>query len=349
MAATIKDIARKLNISTSTVSYALNGGPRSVPDEVKERVLRLAEELDYRPNRVARSLVTRRAMTIGVVPPAIDANVFLSPFVRLAWNGLVNTAESLGQDLMLFTGHDRIAPSDTGRDLLDGRIDGVVFIAPHIGATSIEFLTRRDFPVAMIASGDLPVGLRVSADNEAGVRQAMTHLYSLGHRRIAHVTGGPTAADSRVREAAYRVEMERLGLVVEPGYVQSGAFTIESGAEAADRLMALDPRPTAVFSANDEMAYGLCRRIQELGLCVPEDVSVIGFDDSEMSAVFAPPLTTVRQPIGEMAGAALRAVVRLVDGLSPEPSQHFPTELVVRKTTAPPPVEAISYQNVSGN
>ena len=172
MAATIKDIARKLNISTSTVSYALNGGPRTVPKEVKERVLALARELEYRPNRIARSLVTRRTNAIGVVPPAIMENVFLSPFVRSAWNGLVNAAGPLGQDLFLYTGHDRNSPDEPGQELLDGRIDGIVFIAPRPDAGAVQFVHDRKFPYSVL-SGAAP-GMSFNADNEGGVRPPNT-------------------------------------------------------------------------------------------------------------------------------------------------------------------------------
>lgn len=336
MAATIKDIARQLNISTSTVSYALNGGPRNVPEDVRERVLALARELDYRPNRVARSLVTRRANSIGVVPPSVDNNVFQSPFVRSAWNGLVNAAGPLEQDLLLYTGHDRTRPNEPGQELLDGRIDGIVFIAPRPSAGAVRFLADRKFPFATIASEDGTPGLRFTADNGSGVHEAIHHLVELGHRRIAHIAGAMDSADGRSRCNHFLDLQEPLGLEREDELVQWGSFTIDHGARAGRRLLSLPEPPTAVFCANDEIAYGLCLTLRDMGLSVPEDISVIGFDDSDLSHVMMTPLTTVRQPVDAMAAAALQAVVAVINGADGLVGREFPTELVARESTAPP-------------
>lgn len=334
--ATIKDIARKLSISTSTVSYALNGGPRPVPDEVKRKVLDLAKELDYRPNRVARSLVTRSTGVIGVVPPSVETNVFNSPFVRMTWNAIVNEAEALGQDLLLFTGHDRNSPDEPGLEFLDGRIDGVVFIAPRRDTSAIPFLTTRGFPLASIASaseGDL----NYQVDNVGGVRQAVEHLVHLGHRRIAHVTGVPDHSDATSREKTFRCLIEsNPDLEFHPAYIQQSDFTVGGGYQAGRRLIGLDPRPTAVFLGNDEMAYGLTQALHDHGLEVPRDMSVVGFDDCDFSFAFNPPLTSVRQPVVAMASAALRAVVALIRQEEPIPPTVFPTELVIRSSTDRP-------------
>lgn len=339
MAATIKDIAKRLNISTSTVSYALNDGPRNVPAEVKQRVLDIARELDYRPNRVARSLVTRKSNAIGVVPPSTETNVFLSPFVRLAWNAIVNEAEQLGQDLLLFTGHNRNVPGESGNELLDGRIDGVVFIAPRSDVAAIPFLQERGFPFTCIASDSTSAGPSFGCDNAGGVVQALDHLRSLGHRNIAHVSGGPNSPDAMHRLKAYGDYMTRQGLGIPDGYIQPGSFTVDSGYAAGRRLLRLSPLPTAVFVGNDEMAYGLCQALREAGLDVPGDVSLVGFDDCDMSYAFNPPITTVQQPVAEMASAALRAAVDIANGdidsgVGHAASAQFPTRLILRGSTA---------------
>ena len=315
--ATIKDIARQLSISTSTVSYALNGGPRSVPEDVRRKVLELAKELDYRPNRIAKSLVTGFCGVIGIVPPSVDSDVFNSPFVRMTWNAIVNEAELLGQDLLLFTGHNRNSPDEAGLEFLDGRIDGVVFIAPRFDAKAIPFLTARGFPLASISSSE-DGSLNYKVDNDGGVRQAMEHLYHLGHRRIAHVSGQLDSPDAFARERAFRSQIEAMrGLEFRPEYVQSGQFTTPGGYEAALRLLEVEPRPTAVFIANDEMAYGFTQALHSRGLSVPEDMSIVGFDDCDFSFAFNPPLTTVRQrgcpdgfgrpPVGCRADSGRRA------------------------------------------
>lgn len=334
--ATIKDIARKLSISTSTVSYALNGGPRPVPEDVRRRVLELAKELDYRPNRVARSLVTGFCGVIGIVPPSVESDVFNSPFVRMTWNAIVNEAEQTGQDLLLFTGHNRNLPDEPGLVFLDGRIDGVVFIAPRSDTKAISFLAARGFPLATIASSE-DGNLNYKVDNEGGVRQAMGHLMNLGHRKIAHLAGQQDSPDSVEREDAYRRIVESTsGLVFRPEYVQIGDFTTPGGYRAGKKLMALKDRPTAVFVGNDEMAYGLTQALHDLGLSVPGDVSVVGFDDCDFSFAFNPPLTTIRQPVVSMASAAVRSVISLIRQEAPMPATVFPTELVIRSSTAPP-------------
>jgi LacI family transcriptional regulator len=333
--ATIKDIARKLNISVSTVSYALNGGPRSVPEGVRQKVLDIAKELDYRPNRVARSLVTGLCGVIGIVPPSIESDVFNSPFVRMTWNALVNEAEALGQDLLLFAGHNRNSPDQAGSAFLDGRIDGIVFIAPRSDAGAVPFLCARNFPAATIAGGDQGC-LTYKVDNEGGVRQALGHLYSLGHRRIAHLAGSPLAPDSVERQRTYLEWMsEKPDVELREGYIQNGWLSTPGGFQAGLRLLEARPRPTAVFASNDEMAYGLSQALHAHGLSIPRDLSIVGFDDCDLSYAFNPPMSTVRQPIAEMASAALRSVVALVRREQPTPATVFPTELVVRASTAP--------------
>ncbi|CAN5420367.1 LacI family DNA-binding transcriptional regulator [soil metagenome] len=335
MAATIKDIAKRLNISTSTVSYALNGGPRAVPEAVRQRVVDLARELDYRPNHAARSLVTRRTNTVGIVPPSTETNVFLSPFVRLAWNALVNEAEALEQDLLLFSGHNRNLPDEHADKLLDGRIDAVVFIAPREDARAIPFLSERNFPHTAVSSSALASSPRFGCDNRGGVQQAIDHLRDLGHHRIAHAAGSPDAPDGVQRAVAFCDILEEAGLPVSNGYVQPGDFTTGSGFQAGLRLLALPERPTAVFAGNDEMAYGLCQAFREAGLSVPGDISVVGFDDADLSYAFNPPITTVQQPLAAMASAALRGAVDLANGTDRVAGAEFATKLIVRGSTAP--------------
>jgi LacI family transcriptional regulator len=335
--ATIKDIARTLRISTSTVSYALNGGPRPVPDEVRRRVLQVASELEYRPNRIAKSLVTGLCNVIGVVPPCVDADIFNSPFVRMTWNALVNEAEALQQDLLLFAGQNRNFPNQTGLEFLDGRIDGIIFIAPRSDTSAIHYLAGRRFPLATIAS-DEGDHLNYKVDNEGGVRLAMEHLYELGHRRIAHLAGYPSP-DSEARESAFRrIAMEMPEAQVLTEYVERGDFTMSGGFHAGLRLLKLNPRPTAVFAGNDEMACGLIQALQSQGVSVPEEMSIVGFDDCDLCYAFNPPLTTIRQPVVAMASAAVRSVVSLVRQQEPTPATVFPTELVVRASTAPPQI-----------
>lgn len=336
MAATIKDIARELCISTSTVSYALNGGPRKVPDEVRRLVLAKAQEMDYRPNRIAKSLVTGRANAIGIVPPATHADIFRSPFVQVAFNALVNEAEEMGQDLFLFTARDRDRMDNAGRDLMDARIDGVIFIAPSVAATAISELRDRRFPYAVIAGAIHGAECSFAADNEAGVREAVKHLFDLGHRRIAHISGTVDHDDSIKRRNAFVEQVTEIGLDPDPALIIPAEFTQIAGYRAAMEFLQLPNRPTAIVASNDEIAFGVTMAFRDAGVRIPDDVSLIGFDDSAFCGTLSPRLTSVRQPVDAMAVEAVRFLMRRLEGEDVEQGRLFSTELIVRESTAPP-------------
>lgn len=333
MAVTIKDIAQRLDLSVSTVSYALNGGPKPVSTDVKAKVLRMAEELNYRPNRLAKSLVTRRSHTIGVVPVDVEQDILLTPCVHLVLNGVVNAAAALRQDVLLFTAHDRNLPDEVADDILDSRVDGVVFIAPRPDSPALRRIANSDLPYAIVAADD---GLSPSyiVDNEKGARLALEHLYSLGHRRIAHLCGRLSLMDAGLRLEAYKSFVVEKGLDLPGEYVIPGNYWRDSGHAAGLSLLEMAVRPTAVFCANDEMACGLMQALIANGVRVPEDVSVVGFDDSPLAANSNPPLTTVKQPLELMAAEALRAVIRQISVGPLASGQNFKPELVIRGSTA---------------
>lgn len=336
MPATIKDIAKRLNISVSTVSYALNGGPRQVHEDIRRRVLEVAKELDYRPNRLARSLVTRRSYCVGVIPAGRFINTMMSPYVQLCMNGIVNKAEELGYDVLLYTRYDQSQVDEMANTLLDGRTDGLICLSPPIGSKLMDLLAEKTIPYVATSTIHHPRAVCLNCDNEQGVRLAVSHLYNLGHRKIGHISGSPWLEDAQIREAAYRSEMERLGLEVRPEWVQCGEFHHDLGAEAFKRLMSASDPPTAVFCANDEMGVAAIRAAWLMGLRVPEDVSIVGFDDIPLSQYSQPKLTTVRQPIEEIGGAALEALVQLIERTGQPETTTYPTEIVVRESTDAP-------------
>jgi DNA-binding LacI/PurR family transcriptional regulator len=335
MAATIKDIAKKLNISTSTVSYALNGGPRSVPEEIRIKVLETAKELQYRPNRLARSLITRRSHTIGVVPTAASVNLAYTPYFQGVVNGILNEAEKLEQDVLIFTRYDARNPEALADSLLDGRVDGAVFLAPVRRPTVFEVLDTRAIPFVVL-SGDHPEAPVFHVDNRQGAKKAVQHLVELGHSKIAHIVGSLDMDDAVERREGYLQAMREFGLCVPPNYLIQGDFTTEGGYQAGLKLMELSEPPTAVFCANDETAAGVVQAARTKGVPIPQALSIVGFDNAPISAFSYPPLTTVSQPWEEMSREALRTLLRMVEGESYVPGSRFSTELLVRSSTTSP-------------
>jgi DNA-binding LacI/PurR family transcriptional regulator len=204
-----------------------------------------------------------------------------------------------------------------------------------LNAGPILSVSERGLPFASICSSQDAPGIHMTADNSQGIRQAIRHLVELGHTRIAHIAGSPESPDGQIRLAAYQESMQDLNLPILDGYIEQSSFTRSFGYEATLRLLRLKDRPTAIIASNDELGVGACVAAREMGIDVPNEISVVGFDDTEMASLCFPPLSTVQQPIGEMASAAIRAVVRLAGGQNDVKSICFPTRLILRASTAP--------------
>ncbi len=335
MAAKLKDIAEKLGLSISTVSYALNGGPRPVTDEVKRRVVETARAMGYRPNRIARSLAAGRTMTLGVLPAVVTKGLTVIPYFQSCFNGIVNELEVLEYDALLYT-HTSPTDADQQADvLLDGRVDGLIFLAPPPDSPVLNRVKNAGVPFAVIY-GEFEESIPCYvADNDQGIGFAVQHLEGLGHRKIAHIHGDPLSRDGAERLEAFKRSMSECGLAVESKWLINGEFSPAGGYEAALRLLKSPNRPTAIVCGNDENAVGVYRAAAELGLRIPQDLSVTGFDDAISAQILIPQLTTVRQPMEEMGAAAARAVVGLLNGLDVV-GKKFDTELVVRRSTAEP-------------
>lgn len=333
--ATIKDIAKRLNISVSTVSYALNGGPRTVPEAVKERVWAVARELDYRPNRVARQLVTRTSDTIGIATdhPAVDA--MLGPFLQNVFNSVLNVAERSGQDVLFLTSHSGADARTYVNTLLDGRVDGVLLLAAKPQSELVSMLRERDFPHVLISAPEDAGSPSFGVDNDASIRVLVRHLVELGHRRIGFVRGLERQPDSQFREMAVLEEFEAHGVETRPEWQATGEFTAEQGYRAGLQILSRSDRPGAVMAFNDESAIGVINAARELGLRVPEDLSVTGFDNIPWIQFVRPGLTTMRQPVREIAAAAAEALLEKISG-KPVIGRLFDAELIVRESTRSP-------------
>lgn len=338
MAATIKDIAQKLNISMSTVSYALNGGPRRVPDTVRDRVLAAAFEMDYRPNALARSMVTGRTETIAVVFPNGTHPLLCSPYVLTVLNGIVEAAEELEQDVLLRTQTEKTDPQELARILLSGKADGVLLVAPELDSTIATEIARRRFPCVVLSADGPESTVTITTDNAAATDQAMRYLVSMGHRHIGHVAGRIQQRDGKERLEAYRSFLCENGLPLQDKWIVEGDFSYDITRRVGRDLCSCSERPTAVLAGNDESGLGLIDAARELGIRVPEELSVVAYDLLPQLFLQMRQISATRQPLREMTALAVRVLVNWVhEGKPPDQMRYvLPTEMVEMGTATSP-------------
>ena len=333
--ATIKDIAREAKVSVSTVSYALNDGPRSVPDEVKKRILEVASRLHYRPNRVAKSLITRRSHVIGIVPTRVEKDMVMGPYFANMLNGIVNACEDKLQDVLILTQIHSTASMQALYPLLDGRCDGAIFLAPGEDSPGISYLQEIGFP-HIVVSGRNAGSVCYELDNDSGISLAIDHLFALGHRKIGMLQGPEELRDGYERNISFLKQMRTRGLTVKPEWLVPAGFHPISGLEAGRKLLSMKDRPTAVYCANDEVAIGFYRACKEFNVSIPNDLSVIGFDDSPMTTLIEPNLTTIKQPIDALSRQAADSLIHQIEGITHSVSSRFTTSLIIRNSTTSP-------------
>jgi DNA-binding LacI/PurR family transcriptional regulator len=326
MGPTQEDVARKAKVSRALVSLVMRGSPK-VSEARRRRVLRAAEELGYRPNAYARSLASKSNHTIGVM-----INDVTNPYFGGVYSSLASAAEHAGFDLLVAPG-TRSAARETAlvRTLLEHRVAGLALLSPLMSAAELRRLTS-DWPTVIVGRGATIAGVDVVAtDERRAARSVIEHLVGLGHSDIVHVTGGSgRAARDRVR--GYREAMAEVGL--EPREV-AGAFTHEGGQRAGREMLDLRPLPTAVFAANDLAAVGVMGVFDSAGVEVPGDVSVVGFDDSQIAQLDLVQLTSVRQPVEQFGTEAIELLLNRIDNPRTErATRELVPELVVRRTTS---------------
>ncbi|MFB7708514.1 LacI family DNA-binding transcriptional regulator [Streptomyces sp. NPDC056105] len=341
-APTLEDVAREAGVSRATVSRVING-VRNVDPGIQDAVRQAIDRTGYAPNRAARSLVTRRAETIALVVSgagdeadseqnAFAARVFADPFFGRIVSGVVGFLRPRSMHPVLM-----FAESDTARKqvtayLRQGSADGALVVSTHAADPLPELLAAERLPAVFFARPAVAVPVSyVDLAHRDGGRLAAEHLLSRGRRRVATVSGPLDVPAGQERLAGFRDGMERGGVPYVP--IAEGGFTLDSGAAAMERLLGEHPDTDGVFAANDLMAQGVCQVLREQGRRVPEDVAVVGFDDSSVAVTCKPRLTTVRQPVEEMAGAMARLLQEHIEGTRTEPtSLIFEPELVVRQS-----------------
>lgn len=329
----IYEVARRAEVSVATVSRVLNGkGP--VRAETRQRVLDAVSALDYVPHSGARSLSTRRTMLIGVLLPDMHGE-FFSEIVR----GIDRVARAAGYHLLVSGAHND--PDETAAVLqaLHGRVDGLVLMAPGLGASWLRQRLPRRLPVVLLNDGGTSAHPSLRIDNRRGARLAVEHLLAHGHREIAFISGPAGNSDAAERQRGYNEALRVHGLRRQPRLELVGDFSEESGALAGRAIARLTPRPTAVFAANDSMAVGCLGALRESGLEVPGEVSLVGFDDIPIARHLHPALTTVRVPIAELGQRAMSRLLQDVEGgdaAAPEHAVIAPT-LASRASVAAAP------------
>jgi LacI family transcriptional regulator len=338
----IRELAKLSGVSVGTVSRALNGYA-DVRQETRERIVRLARELDYTPTAAARALSTRRSHVIGVFLETGEGHPDLQhPFFHEVLDGLKHAVGAAGYDLLLFAserpGNGYGAHSYLKR-CRHHDVEGAVLMGVDPDDPEVGRLMRSDLPTVGVDVNLTGERTRcVMSDNREGAALAVRHAHELGHRRIATITGLVDTKPGADRVRGYRDELRGLGLAYRDEYVAYGDFYVESGYRAARELLALDEPPTAIFAASDMMALGVLRAAAEAGLRVPDDLSLVGFDDMQLMGHVQPPLTTVRQDKAGLGATAAACLTELVDRDAPAGPAlvTLPVELVVRASTAPP-------------
>ena len=331
---TIREIASLAGVSVATVSRVMNGRD-DVSPETRELVQRIVREHGYTASRTARGLSAGRTGLIGTTVPVVHP-----PYFSFILSGAAEALYERDMRLVVCpTQHEHDREVSLLERLMHGTTDGGLLILPQESAAELEQLLDAGYHFVVI-DPLAPLNERipaVSAAHSAGADMAVKHLLSLGHRRIGAITGprGWIATEDRLR--GFHAALASAGILTPPELVVTGDFQIEPGAIAARKLLALADRPTAIFAFNDNIAVGVMQVARELGLRIPEDLSVVGFDDLEAAEIVTPALTTIRQPIAEMGRMAASLLERLIEGQTIEAMHvELRTQLIVRDSTAPP-------------
>lgn len=323
---TIQDVAKAAGVSISTVSRVLNDKDDVAP-ETYEKVRRVIEELNYTSSLAAKSMRSRRTNVVGLIMPDVE-----DPFSIQVMKGVNRAIAELDYDLIVYTGGDIRKESSADREqryvsLLNSSItDGIIVVTP----AATTFSTAS--PVVVVdpnnQSPDCPA---VIATNRAGALSAVEYLISLGHRRIGFIGGRPELQSAVRRLQGYKDGLRQAGIPLDPALIQVGDYSTETGFACAQRLLGLRDPPTAIFAANDQSAIGVIRAAKEASLRVPEDLSVVGFDNTPEAAYIKPSLTTVDQAIDKMGHVATEMLVSLIQGETLDSNLYeMPTQLIVR-------------------
>ena len=335
---TIKDIARACNVSTATVSYVINGKNTLLP-ETRERVLRKMREMNYHPSAVARGLTNKRMNTLGVLFDNVGSEIAIwHPYTSGILQGIVAAAAEAGYNVTLFTELWQNADLSLPK-LRDQRTDGLLIVAPPADTDLLPSLQGAGLQVVTVSSESAAFGMpSVDVDNAAGIHLAVQHLRELGHTRIAFLGGEQNMFSATARLAAFQAALQAAEVQVPTQYVAAASYQDQEVADRQTRrLLSLPVPPTAIVAGNDQIAVAAMRAAHDLGVNIPAQLSIVGFDDMPDAALMQPALTTVKQPFDEVGKVATRLLLQMLSGETvPAGRALVAPQLVVRGTTAPP-------------
>ena len=334
---TIIDVANEAGVSYATVSRVVNN-KGSINPETREKVLRAMAKLGYVANLQARSLAGGRSHVVGLLVHAIDT-AYIGEIIR----GIDEELANANYDLMLYTTHRRkIKESTYVSTLTRGLADGLLLVLPRNHTSYIETLQRRNFPYVLIDHRGIDQdGPAVGVTNWQGAYDATSYLIELGHQRIGFITGALDIGCSLDRLEGYKAALKEHQLPFDPELVQEGDFLQPRAYACTNELLSLTNRPTAIFASNDISAFGAMEAVREYGLRMPEDISIIGFDDIPQASNVHPALTTVRQPLEEMGRKATQMLLQYLSSAKTEVEKvQLPTKLIIRESCQPPKTSA---------
>lgn len=331
---TIKDVARLAGVSKTTVSRVMNNNSKVRP-ETKTEVLQAVRELGYTPNSIARALRTKKSEVVEVIIPREVEYVFSDPFFPEIIKGITTLLNLYNLNLRLVMSDSEREQREIYSSLLRSRhIDGVILVCSRFDDKQyILKLKRASLPCVLIGRFPLEKVNYVSCDNKQGAYRAVEHLINLGHRRIGFISGSFDLIDGVDRFEGYKMALEKHNLEYDNELVIKGYWTREGGYEATWELLNRTKIPTAIFTANDQMAAGAVKAMRERGLQIPKDIAIVGFSDTQFASYIEPPLTTVREPTCQEGTAAAEMLVKLINSQEvKEPQVILPTKLVIRES-----------------
>jgi LacI family transcriptional regulator len=336
---TIHDVARESGVSTTTVSHVLNNRPGRVSAEMRERVFRVVRELKYQPKAVFRGKQATQTNVIGVVWQVDGLGALLEhPYRTYLLDGILSVTTPNRVHVMLFSAESWSDSHLNLRTYVDGRCDGLILAAPETDNTLRQALLERGFPFMVInAASKDPLVSSVDVDNIALAEQLTHYLIAKNHQRIAFLCGSETSENGRDRLEGFQRAFVSAQLPLPPEFILPGAFWHQSGYENTQKILKMpsEQRPTALFCCSDQIARGAYRALQEAGLRIPEDMSVVGFDDLPIAESLTPPLTTVRQPFQAMGRQAAEYILQHVqhatsDEAIPVTKTFLPAQIIKR-------------------